>query len=229
MNQVQETMAEYVGPTPPGETPMARLMSVGTSALSTMELLGLVIGKSIQDAQHIMSQFSDLSSLGRANVAELQLVYGVGPALAARVLAAFELGRRNLSSFEERPQIRSPSDAYNLVGPEMQDLEQEHMRLILLDTKNYVIAMPTLYIGSVNTSLVRTAEMFRLALKHNAVAMIVVHNHPSGDPTPSPEDVSLTTKVVEAGRYLDVEVLDHAIIGKGIFVSLKERGLGGLS
>jgi DNA repair protein RadC len=109
---------------------------------------------------------------------------------------------------------------------EMALLEQEHLRLVLLDTKNYVIGIPTIYIGSLNTTLIRIGEMFRHALKENCAALIVVHNHPSGDPSPSPEDVIMTAKLVEAGELLDIQVLDHLIIGQGRFVSLKERGLG---
>ena len=109
---------------------------------------------------------------------------------------------------------------------EMSLLEQEHLRLVLLDTRNHVLATPTIYVGSLNTSVVRVGELFRAAIKENAAALIVVHNHPSGDPSPSPEDVRVTGQIVSAGKLLDVDVLDHIIIGRQRFVSLKERGLG---
>jgi DNA repair protein RadC len=122
--------------------------------------------------------------------------------------------------------VRSPADAAQLLMAEMALLDQEHLRLILLDTKNHVLSIPTVYVGSLNTSLIRVGELFRYALKENCAALIVVHNHPSGDPAPSPEDVIVTGKIVEGGKLLDIEVLDHLIIGRGRFVSLKERGLG---
>jgi DNA repair protein RadC len=127
---------------------------------------------------------------------------------------------------DERPQITSPADAANLLMLEMGHLEQEHLRLLLLDTKNRVLASPTIYKGNVNTSVIRVSELFREAIRHNSVALIIAHNHPSGDPTPSPEDVRVTRQIFEAGKLLDVEVLDHLIIGQGRYVSLKERGLG---
>ena len=109
---------------------------------------------------------------------------------------------------------------------EMSLLEQEHLRLVLLDTKNYVLGIPTVYVGSLNTTMIRIGELFRYALKENCAAVIVAHNHPSGDPSPSPQDCIVNKKIVEAGKLLDIEVLDHIIIGRGRFVSLKERGLG---
>jgi DNA repair protein RadC len=227
MSTVHETVAAYVGHAPPGETPLARLASKGPDALSLMELLGLVLGRSAQDAQHFLGGFNDLPSLARANVAELQRMYGVGPAIAARVLAAFELGRRNLTHSESRQQVKSPADAYNLVAIEMRDLDQEHLRLIVLDTKNFVLGVPTVYIGSLNTSFVRTGEVLRYILKYNAMAAIMLHNHPTGDATPSPEDVIVADKLRQAGILLDVEILDSIIVGRDSFVSLKERGLGG--
>jgi DNA repair protein RadC len=151
----------------------------------------------------------------------------VGPAKAAQIKAALELGRRLLAENpDERPQVRSPTDAANLVLSEMSLLEQEHMRVLLLDTKNRVVASEDVYKGSLNTSLIRVGEIFRKAIRANSASLIVVHNHPSGDPTPSPEDVAVTRQIVEAGKLLDVDVLDHLIIGQQRFVSLKERGLG---
>jgi len=142
-------------------------------------------------------------------------------------MAALELGRRLLvESPDARPQVTSPTNAANLVLLEMSLLEKEEVRVVILDTRNRVLSIPTIYVGSLNTNVVRVAELFRDAIKHNAAAIIVVHNHPSGDPTPSPEDVRLTEMLVQAGKLMDIEVLDHLIIGQGRFVSLKERGLG---
>lgn len=122
--------------------------------------------------------------------------------------------------------MSSPGDAANLLMSEMMFLEQEHLRLILLDTRNRVLSMPTLYVGSLNSSVVRVGELFRAAIRENAAALIVAHNHPSGDPSPSPEDVNVTRQLVRAGKLLDIDVLDHIVIGQQRFVSLKERGLG---
>jgi len=142
-------------------------------------------------------------------------------------LAAIELGRRIASlPPEDRPSVASPAQAAALVQYEMSALDQEHLRVLLLDTRNRLVRIAEVYRGSLNTSLVRIGEVFREALRHNAAGLIVVHNHPSGDPSPSPEDVALTRSLVEAGKLLDLQVLDHLIIGQGRFVSLRERGLG---
>jgi DNA repair protein RadC len=178
-------------------------------------------------ATRLLIEFDGLGGLARASFSELSAVKGVGQAKAAQLKAGLEIGRRLLvAAPHERPQITSPADAANLLMLEMAHLEQEHLRVLLLDTKNRVQASPTIYKGNVNTSVIRIAELFREAIRHNSTAMIAVHNHPSGDPTPSPEDVQVTRHIVEAGNLLDIEVLDHLIIGQGRYVSLKERGLG---
>jgi DNA repair protein RadC len=131
-----------------------------------------------------------------------------------------------LTTNEERLQIRSPADAAQLMLIEMGHLDQEHLRAICLDTKNRVQKVHTIYVGSLNSSLVRVGEVFKETIRLNSAALIVVHNHPSGDPTPSPEDVLVTRQIVEAGKLLDIEVLDHLVIGQGRYVSMRERGLG---
>jgi len=181
----------------------------------------------IRLAHHLLVTYNNLAGLARASTAELASAKGLGPAKVAQLKAALELGQRMLiESPEERPQVRSPSDAANLVMSEMGLLEQEHLRVMLLDTRNRVLATPTIYVGSLNTSLIRVGELFREAIRANCASLIVLHNHPSGDPTPSPEDVAVTRQIVDAGKLLDVEVLDHLVIGRQRFVSLKERGLG---
>lgn len=147
----------------------------------------------------------------------------------ARLRAALELGRRMLTEpLQERPLVRSPSDVADLLIPEMGGLEHEEMRVVLLNTKNRILGMPLVYQGSVNTTVIRVAELFRDAVRQNASALIVAHNHPSGDPTPSPEDIAVTTEIVKSGKLLDIDVLDHLVIGAPPmrFTSLKERGLG---
>ena len=214
---------------PVTERPVNRLREVGPTAVSTAELLACLLQTSdaLHQSQELLVRFEGLPGIARACEAEIVQVDGIGPAQATRIKAALEMGRR-LVCFpdKERPQVRSPADAAQLLMAEMSLLEQEHLRLVLLDTKNHVIGIPTVYIGSLNTTLIRIGELFRYALRENCAAVIVVHNHPSSDPTPSPEDVIVTRKIVEAGELLDVTVLDHLIIGRGRFTSMKERGLG---
>jgi DNA repair protein RadC len=151
----------------------------------------------------------------------------VGEATAARIKAAFELGRRAVTAAPaDRPQVRSPADVANLLMPEMSTLDQEELRIVILDTRSRIMVVETLYRGSLNTSSVRVGEVFKGAIRRNAAAIILCHNHPSGDPTPSPEDVNLTRLIFQAGAILDVDVLDHIIFGRQRFVSLKERNLG---
>jgi DNA repair protein RadC len=130
------------------------------------------------------------------------------------------------STPEERPKVTTPADAANLLMSEMMFLEQEELRVVILDTRNRVLSTPTIYRGSLNTSVIRIGELFRAAIRSNAAAVIVAHNHPSGDPAPSPEDINVTRQLVKAGKLLDIDVLDHIVIGRQKFVSLKERGLG---
>jgi DNA repair protein RadC len=218
---------------PSDERPRERLLHYGAGNLSNAELLAIILRTGARDenvvrvAQRILIRFGGLPGLARAGPTELTNEKGLGPAKAAQIKAAFELGRRLLATTDkERAQIRSPADAANLVMSEMGFLEQEELKIMLLDTKNHVLETPTIYRGSLNTSLIRVGELFRAAVRANSASLIVVHNHPSGDPTPSPEDVAVTKQIVEAGQLLDVEVLDHLIIGGQQFVSLKERGLG---
>ena len=218
---------------PSSERPRERLRNQGASNLSDAELLAIVLrtGTSAENvlslASRLLVRFKGLKGLIQAGFAELCQEKGVGEAKAAQVKAALELGRRAISTRkEQRIFIRSPWDAFNLLKDEMSFLEQEHLRVILLNTKNEVLGIPEIYKGSVNTSIVRTAELLREAVRQGCPAIIVVHNHPSGDPSPSPEDVSVTKQLIEAGRTLDIEVLDHIIIGQDHYVSLKERGLG---
>jgi DNA repair protein RadC len=218
---------------PVEERPRERLKKYGAGSLSNAELLAIILrtgvgGENVLNlATRLLARFGGLIGLARASFSELCGEKGIGVAKAAQLKAATELGRRLLiASPAERPQVKSPADAANLMMMEMGMLEQEHMRLILLDSKNYVLDTPTMYIGSLNTSVIRVGELFREAIKQNSAAIIVVHNHPSGDPTPSPEDVAVTELITQAGQLLDIDVLDHLIVGQQRYVSLKERGLG---
>ncbi|MCO5192946.1 MAG: DNA repair protein RadC [Anaerolineae bacterium] len=229
-------MAEYnpmIRDLPSGERPRERLMHYGAQAVSSAELLAIIIrtgsgGENVlRLAERLLAAFDGLNGVARASLTELQQVKGIGPAKAVEIKAALELGRRLLvTAPEERPVVSTPADAANLLMSEMSLLEKEHLRVILLDTRNRVISTPTIYVGSLNSSVVRIAELFRPAIKQNAAAIIVAHNHPSGDPSPSPEDVRVTREISKAGKLLSIELLDHVIIGRNRFISLKERGLG---
>ena len=213
--------------------PRERMLYAGPSALSTAELLAIILrvgnkGENvIRMAERLLSEFGGVTGLAQANFEELCATYGMGEAKATQIKAALELGRRLMvASPAERLQVRSPVDVANLLMLEMSLLEQEQLRVVLLDTKNFVIRVHTVYSGSLNSAVVRISEVFREAIRSNSASIAVVHNHPSGDPTPSPEDVRVTEMIVEAGALLDIDVLDHLIIGRNRFVSLKERGLG---
>jgi DNA repair protein RadC len=218
---------------PAGERPRERLKHHGAASLSNAELLAIVLrtgaaSESVLNlATRLLAKHGGLAGLAKAGFGELCQEHGLGEAKAAQVKAAVEIGRRLLSEQGTiRPIVKSPADVANLLQAGMSLLEQEELRLILLDTKNQVVSMPTVYKGSVNTSIIRVAEILRDAVRENCPALIVVHNHPSGDPTPSPEDVRVTEQIVEAGKLLDIEVLDHVVIGRQQYVSMKERGLG---
>jgi DNA repair protein RadC len=213
--------------------PRERMLYAGPGALSTTELLAIILrvggrGENvIRMAERLLTQFSGVSGLAQASFDELCAAHGVGEAKATQIKAALELGKRLLvASPQERPQVRSPADVANLLMMEMGLLEQESLRTLLMDTKNFVLRVHTVYTGSLNTAVVRVGEIFREAIRANSAAIILAHNHPSGDPTPSPEDVRVTEMIVEAGSLLDIGVLDHLIIGRNRYVSLKERGLG---
>lgn len=215
------------------ERPRERLAKHGPGTLSDAELLAILLRvgvpgeNAVQLAHRLLNTFGGVSGLHRAPFEVVCEQHGIGQAKAAQIKAALELGNRlMLESPEERPSIHSPADAAALVQFSMSALEQEELRVILLDTRNRVLHIDSIYRGSVNTSQVRIGELFKSAVRRNAASLVVIHNHPSGDPTPSPDDVAVTRAVVAAGKLLDIEVLDHLVIGQGRFVSLKERGLG---
>jgi len=218
---------------PANERPRERLQHYGAGALASSELIAILLrvgteGESVLHvAQRLLGKYGGLPGLARASFDELCQEKALGPAKVTQLKAALELGKRLLvASPLDRPQVRSPAEAAELLMAEMSLLEQEQLRTILLDTRNTVLGIPVIYQGSLNSAAVRIGELFRHAIKANAAAVIVAHNHPSGDPAPSPEDVRVTRAIVEAGKLLDIDVLDHVVIGQQRFVSMKERGLG---
>ncbi|MCS6908379.1 MAG: DNA repair protein RadC [Anaerolineales bacterium] len=216
---------------PRTDRPRERLAEKGAGALSNAELLAILIRtgvpgeNAVQIGQRLLREFHSILGLHRASFQELSAQHGIGPAKAAQIKAALELGNRLRLEADERPIIRSPEDAFVLVDHEMSGLEQEEMRVLILDTRHRVLAIHSIVRGSLNSAQVRVGEIFRQAVRLNAAAIIVVHNHPSGDPTPSGEDIALTKAIIQAGQLLDIEVLDHIIVGRNRYASLRERGI----
>jgi|Deesub1362A_J573_1020465.scaffolds.fasta_scaffold01550_9 DNA repair protein RadC len=220
---------------PETERPRERLIRFGAEALSNAELLALILQTgSRQESAIVLAQrvlkgkqgIQGLRYLVDASIEELSQIKGIGTAKAARIKAALELTRR-LSSFsgETKPVIRSPQDVSDLLMEEMRYLDREHFKAILLDIKNRVIDIEDISVGSLNTSIVHPRELFKTAIRRSSAAIILIHNHPSGDPTPSSEDIEITSRIVWGGEILGIEILDHIIIGDGIYVSLKEKNL----
>ena len=217
----------------PDERPREKLKLRGPAALSDGDLLAIIlntgiVGETVTDvAQRLLAQHGGLRGLFRMETSELAALRGLGDAKAVRLQAALELGRRlAVLSPDDRPKVGSPDDIANLLQIEMSALGQEQLRVVLLDTKHQIVAVRTVYQGSVNQAQVRVAEVYRDAVRQNAPAIVAVHNHPSGDPTPSAADVALTVELVRAGELLDITLLDHLIIGQGRWLSLKRLGLG---
>jgi DNA repair protein RadC len=235
----QLSRAEYnvrIRELPSSERPRERLRDHGAGALTTSELLAIVLrtGWAKQSVLRLADSLlaraaglgpGGLGNLARLSFAELKSVKGLGEAKAAELQAVFELARRlNALQPEERPYVRSPQDVHNLLGPEMAVLDQEHLRVLMLNTRNQLMGIADVYKGNVNSAVVRTSVVYRDAVRRNAPCIIVVHNHPSGDPLPSPEDIGLTKQLVAAGRHLDIELLDHIVIGDKRYASLKQLG-----
>jgi DNA repair protein RadC len=217
---------------PVSDRPRERLIARGAAELSNQELLAIVLRTGLQNenviavALRLLARFGGLSELGRASFGELCQERGLGAAKAAQLLATLELGRRAaMARPEERAQVRSPGDVAALLM-EMEILEQEHLRVVLLNTRNEVLAVREVYKGAADRATIRVGEIFREAIRQNSVALVVAHNHPSGDPSPSADDVRVTEEIVRAGKLLDIDVLDHLVIGRGRYISLRERRLG---
>ena len=217
---------------PAAERPRERLALRGPGGLTAAELIALLWGSgtrgvsAVELATEALARHDGLAGLARASEVELAALPGVGTARAAQLTAAIELGRRLLADWPTgRWTIRSPTDVADRLVLQMGRLEREELRAVLLNTKNVVLRVVTVYQGNVNSSLVRVGELFRDAVRVNATGIILVHNHPSGDPTPSPDDLHLTAEALAAGRMLDIDLLDHLVIGHDAYVSLRDRGV----
>jgi DNA repair protein RadC len=214
------------------ERPRERLRAHGAAALSAAELLALLWGSgaggasSVDIATAALARHGSLGELARADALELAALRGIGAARAAQLVAAFEIGRRStVGDGTPRWTIRAPRDIADRLMSEMAHLEREELRVLLLNAKNVVLRQVVVYQGNVSAALVRIAELFRDAVRVHAAGVIIVHNHPSGDPDPSPDDLHLTAEAIAAGRLLDIAVLDHVILAGGSYVSLRDRGV----
>lgn len=216
---------------PKEERPRERFLQDGPQSLSNQELLALLLRTGtreesvLQLAGRLINSVKGLRLLKEASVEELTGIKGIGEAKAIHILASVELGRRmNQLNDQDRYVIRSPEDGANYCMEEMRFLTQEHFVCLYLNTKNQVLQKTTIFIGSLNASIVHPREVFKEAFRRSAASIICLHNHPSGDPTPSREDIEVTKRLAECGRIIGIEVLDHIIIGEHKYVSLKEKG-----
>ncbi|WP_047984042.1 RadC family protein [Ornithinibacillus californiensis] len=216
---------------PKEDRPRERLLNLGANHLSNQELLAILLGSGTKSesvmtlANRVLMHFEGLKLLKDATIEELTAIKGIGSAKGVLILSALELGKR-LSQYKpnDRYVIRSPEDGADYIMEEMRNLNQEHFVVIFLNTKNQIIHRQTIFIGSLNASIVHPREVFREAVKRSAASIIVAHNHPSGDPAPSQEDIHVTKRLAESGKMIGIELLDHLIIGDRKFVSLKEKG-----
>jgi DNA repair protein RadC len=217
---------------PKQERPRERLQKFGPEALSAQELLALIIGRGIPKksvmsiAQELLVKFGNIKSISQATLEELSQIKGIGLAKAAQIKACFEIGRREelepeLKNFD----IKDPEAVVKAIRASIKDKAKEHFKLILLNPRNKIMGISTISVGTLNASLVHPREVFKDAITHSAASVVLAHNHPSGDPEPSEDDLSITKRLAEAGKILGIEVLDHIIIGKNGFFSFREKGL----
>jgi DNA repair protein RadC len=217
---------------PPSERPRERLKNHGPSALSGAELLALIIGRGVPGssaiviAQEVLRRFGNLMAVSTATLEELSEIKGVGLAKAAQIKAAFELGRRqDVEQDISHYSITDPGSLVRAIRKGLQDKTREHFKLVLLNTRNKIIGISTISVGTLNASLVHPREVFKDAVSHSAASIILAHNHPSDDPEPSDDDLSLTRRLADAGRLMGIEVLDHIIITRNDYTSFKQRGI----
>jgi DNA repair protein RadC len=216
---------------PKEERPRERLIKFGEQALSAQELLQVILGRGIAGesvvvtAQKLLSQFGSLQKLAETSIEELSLIKGIGPAKAAQLKAVFEIGRRTSSQASpyKSKDLSDPKKVYELVKSKLKDYHKEHFYMIALNSRNHSITEVS--VGSLDASIVHPREVFEEAIKNKAASVIFVHNHPSGDPEPSEDDLKITKRLVEAGKIMGIEVNDHIIITKNGFFSFKEKGL----
>ena len=227
-------MAIMVRDLPIDERPREKLMADGAACLSNVELLAILLRTGTKEhsvlrvAEQVLARYKDvgITAMMNMSVAELSSVQGIGAVKAATILAAVELGRRLSQKAEEKVEIvHGPEDVAHYAMPRFRFEQKEHFAVMLLNTKNHILGLTDVSVGSLSASIVHPREVFQTALRYAAAAMILIHNHPSGDPSPSREDINVTQRLVKAGKIMDIPVLDHIILGDNRFVSIKEKGL----
>ncbi len=229
---MDKTTSFTVHDLPMSERPRERLKRFGPEALSAQELLALIIGRGVSKksvmniAQELLVKFGNIKAISEATIEELSQIKGIGFAKAAQIKACFELGKRQDLEPEIKDfDIKDPQSVVKAIRASIKDKAKEHFKLILLNTRNKIIGISTVSIGSLNASIVHPREVFKDAIMHNAYSVVLAHNHPSGDPEPSEDDLTITKRLTEAGKILGIEVIDHIIITKTGFFSFKEKGL----
>lgn len=227
-------MAFLVRDLPEDERPREKLLAAGAASLSNTELLAVLLRTGVRDdsalhvAEKVLSLYKErgLSAVTQMSVRELSSIKGVGMAKAATILAAVELGRRlAYKAAEQQVIVHEPADAANYVMPRFRFERREHFAVLLLNMKNHILGLKTISVGTLTHSIAQPREVFQAAIEWAAASVILVHNHPSGDPTPSREDIALTRRMVEAGAVMCIPVLDHIVLGYDKFISLKEEGM----
>src|SRR3990167_5671387 len=217
---------------PKPERPRERLKRFGPEALSAQELLALIIGRGVPQksvmtiAQELLVKFGDIKTISEATLEELSQIKGIGFAKAAQIKACFELGKRQdlepeLKDFD----IKDPQSVVKAIRASIKDKAKEHFKLILLNARNKIIGISTVSIGSLNASIVHPREVFKDAIKHNAYSLVLAHNHPSGDPEPSEDDIKMTRQLIDSGKILGIEVIDHIIVTQNKYLSFKAKGV----
>ena len=229
--KITETSETKMRDMPASERPRERLLKYGPEALSDAELLAVVLqtgtrGRNILTICRHVFQTASLKKLSRSNITELTKNPGIGPSKACQIVSLFELSRR-LETYTEEPKqkIKEPNDIFRYIYPRIREEKQEKFIILCLNTKNQIICDETVFVGGLDFSIAQPREIFKTALMESAASVVLIHNHPSGDPTPSREDIDITNRIIESGKVLGIGVCDHIIIGDGCYTSLKQEEL----